>query len=84
MSRLVITIDGSMRKIMEDAAEYDGSPISIWARVELLKVARATAHRKLCAAVKKEQPMWAGKPCTQAEYDKRSKEASDYQERLNK
>ena len=68
-SRLVLLLNPKTREELERAAEYDDVPISIWARAELLKVARATAHRKLCATVKKEQPMWCGKPVTQEEYE---------------
>lgn len=54
---------------MAAAAEYEELPISLWARMALLKEARAVAHRKLCTTKKDDQYIWLGKPCTKEEYD---------------
>lgn len=73
MKSIHVTTTSAGMDSMKAAAEYEELPLSLWARTALLKEARAVAHKKLCATVKKEQPVWAGKPCTQKEYDEFSK-----------
>lgn len=82
MKSIHVTMTNESMSLMLNAAEYAEIPLSIWARITLIEAARSSAHKKLCATIKEEKPMWAGKPCTKEEYEKWSKDAEAYQARL--
>ncbi len=84
MERIQITTDAAGLEIMTAAAAYDGAPLSIWARMVLLKEARAVAHKKLCETPASQKYKWCGRPVTKEVYERESaaaKERADARER---
>ncbi len=75
MPRLVLTISDEDRIMLESAAGYARLPISLWARGELIKVARSIEHKILCTPkTEKEAPLTPEQAQTKKNYDKRLKE----------
>lgn len=70
MKLIKVTIDAQGYAIMEGAAEFAGAPLSVWARMILLREARSIEHRKLCVPkAAGEDYKWNGVKCTKEEYD---------------
>ena len=74
MKVIKVTVDDKAHELMEAAAEYEGMPLALWARVLALKEARRIEHKKLCAPKSQggsdgETYQWLGKPCTKSEME---------------
>lgn len=74
MKVIKVTVDDKAHELMEAAAEYEGMPLALWARVLALKEARRIEHKKLCAPKSNggadgKTYQWLGRPCTKAEME---------------
>ena len=86
MKLIKVTIDADGYEMMNRAAEFAGAPLSVWARMVLLKEARTVKHRIICTpkpASDETGYQWAGKPCTKEELAQYEKESAGAKARHN-
>ena len=72
--KVTFTSDEAMA-VMQEAADYAALPLSLWARVTLLKEARASKYRRICTTPKSKKYKWLGVECTKEEFEEKSKDS---------